>query len=217
MNRNRLVGIMAIGIVAAVPALAQNGNYGGYGNDNYDNYDNYANGSYDNGNYRDDRYSGDEFQTAQVISAAPITRQVRITVPQRECYSETHYVPVNGRRYGGDAPAGGQMILGGLIGAVIGHQLDDRRSRNGGTVVGAVIGSAIGHDVAQRNATRYGGSDEMRAVDGQRCEVRYIEHVEDRVDGYRVTYQYNGRTYTTQMPRDPGATLRIRVNVAPVG
>ena len=56
----------------------------------------------------------------------------------------------------------------------------------------------------------------------QEChrEVRYVhsvERYEERVDGYRVTYRYNGHIFSTQLPRDPGGTLRVRVNVEPVG
>jgi uncharacterized protein YcfJ len=179
-----------------------------------------------------------EYDTADVISAEPLTRQVRVSVPQRECYTETRYVPVtdsgsygydqfgngrfgNGRigRYGNDAPAAGQMIMGGLIGAVIGHQIGNQESRKTGAIAGAIIGSAIGHEAAQRSAARRAdyGSTELRAVDAERCETRTVERYEERVDGYRVSYRYNGRIYTTNMSHDPGSTLRVRVNVAPLG
>ena len=110
------------------------------------------------------------------------------------------------------------MILGGLLGAVIGHQLDGRGSRRNGAIAGAVIGTAIGHDVAERRNSdaRDEYQRELRAVDAEHCEVRAVEHVEERVDGYRVTYRYNDRTYITQMPRDPGERIRIRVSVDPV-
>ena len=38
---------------------------------------------------------------------------------------------------------------------------------------------------------------------------------EDRVEGYRVTYEYNGRRQTTQLPYDPGDRIRVRVDVRP--
>ncbi len=202
MDRQNSIAILTAGLLAAAPVFA--GQYGGDDGRNGPTYGAPADLA--------------DYDTAQVLSAEPLMRQVRITVPQRECFAETHYVPVNARGTGA-TPAAGQMLLGGLIGAVIGHQIDDRRSRNTGTVAGALIGTAIGHQVAQDSARRspYGRGGEYRAVDGERCEVHTVERFEERIDGYRVTYRYNSRIYTTQMPRDPGATLRVRVNVAPVG
>jgi len=37
------------------------------------------------------------------------------------------------------------------------------------------------------------------------------EHDEERIDGYRVTYLYRGREYTTVMSYNPGERIRIRV------
>ena len=38
---------------------------------------------------------------------------------------------------------------------------------------------------------------------------------EERLDGYEVTYRYNGQVGTTFTQRDPGPTLRVSVNVVP--
>ena len=211
MNSKHMTGMMILGALVATPALANHES--GYGS---------------GGGYQDEQY-----EYAQVISSEPLVRQVHVTVPQRECYNETHYVPVNGYRYGsgyggrsgygvGQSTAG-SMILGGLIGAAIGHQIGNQQSRRTGAIAGAIIGTAIGNEAAQRRGS-YGSShgndysrDELRAVDSQRCEVRNEEHVEERIDGYRVTYRYNNRTYTTQTARDPGAQIRVRVSVSPLG
>ena len=63
----------------------------------------------------------------------------------------------------------------------------------GGTVVGGIAG-------AQEQAV-------------QRC--RTVESMEQRTNGYDVTYDYRGHTYTTVMPRDPGNRIRLRVSVEP--
>ena len=42
-----------------------------------------------------------------------------------------------------------------------------------------------------------------------------ISVVQNRTVGYHVTYEYNGRHYTTQLPYDPGDRMRVRVAVAP--
>ena len=49
----------------------------------------------------------------------------------------------------------------------------------------------------------------------RRCDVSYRHDYEERIDGYHVTYAYNGREYTTDMPYDPGERIRVRVDVAP--
>jgi hypothetical protein len=165
-----------------------------------------------------------DYDYARVTRVEPKIRQVRVSVPQRECFEETGYAGDYGPGYGpgygqggGERPAAGGMILGGLIGAVIGHQFGHGHARAIGTVAGAVIGSAIGHDAAtqRRGEGEYGYSP--RAQSGERCETRYTERVEQRIDGYRVSYRYNDRDYQTVLPYDPGERLRVRVTVSPEG
>ena len=159
------------------------------------------------------RYS--DYDYARVIDVDPIVRHVRVTVPKRECWTETRYEEVSS---GGPRPTAGSTILGGIIGAAIGNQIGRGDGRRVATVAGAVIGSAIGHDAADRRNARYGNGPvvtESRPYDAERCEVRYEDSYEDRVEGYRVTYEYNGRRQTTQLPYDPGDRIRVRVDVHP--
>ena len=191
---------------------------------------------------RDDyrRGQGAQSDYARVVNVEPITRRIRHSEPRRECWNETAYQPryYNDRdsyRTGarGDRPAAGQMILGGIIGAAIGNQIGRGDGRRAATVGGAIIGSAIGHDAAQRGTgrrydERYGNryndryddrynnrDDDRYGRDVERCSVRYEDSWQERVDGYRVTYEYNGRQYTTRLPYDPGEQVRVRVQVFP--
>ena len=173
--------------------------------------------------WQDDRPAdqvGSDYDYARVTHVEPRYRQVRISVPRQQCYSETRYVP-DERAYRGERPAAGGMILGGLIGAVIGHQIGNGYERGIGTVAGAVIGSAIGHEAAQRSAggPEYGdyGDHGGRQVEGERCVTRYSDSVEQRIDGYRVSYVYNDRNYQTDLPYDPGERVRVRVTLSPEG
>lgn len=192
MNRMHIVGAMAGGLLIGTLAVA--GDYR---------------------DYRDGREA--EYDYAEVIGVDPVMRQVRVVVPRRECYSETRYVPVHSR--GGGHQAAGPMILGGLIGAVIGNQIGNRDTHHAAAVAGGLIGAAIGHDAAGRRVASRGGygSEEVRPVETERCEVRNEERVEERVEGYRVTYRYNGRTYTTRMSHDPGERVRVRVSIDAMG
>jgi uncharacterized protein YcfJ len=181
---------------------------------------------------RDDGYydqDGDGYSNgydyAEVLSAEPNLRQVRVVIPRRECYTATRYVPADDGDYRRHRPAGGPMILGGLIGAVVGHQIGSGDARGLGTVAGAMIGGAVGHDIARRQADERDAADRdqdgrdrpLRAIDSERCETRYDEHYESRVESYRVTYRYQGRVYHTVLARDPGSRLRVRVAVTPEG
>ncbi|HEU4623305.1 MAG TPA: glycine zipper 2TM domain-containing protein [Steroidobacteraceae bacterium] len=160
-------------------------------------------------------YDEPQYDYARVVNVDPIVRQVRVSYPKRECWTETRYDEV---QTGGPRPTAGSMILGGIIGAALGNQIGRGDGRRAATVAGAVIGSAIGHDVGEkRNANAGPVVVESRPYDVQRCEVHNVESFEDRVDGYRVTYEYYGRRQTMVLPYDPGDRVRVRVDVQPVG
>lgn len=156
----------------------------------------------------DDRYDGNsDYEYARVVDAQPQHRRVRVSEPVRECWDEVEYVsdgPFASRHIGG-------TLIGGLIGGVLGNQVGDGRGRQVARAAGAIIGGAVGHNVSRdRQRGRY---DDERVY--QRCETHYRDSWVERVDGYRVTYEYAGRQYVTQMPYDPGERIRIRVDVTP--
>lgn len=200
---------VAVGTLVAGSALADNGKHRGW--------------DQRRGGYSDVDY-------ARVVDVDPIVRRIRVSEPRRECYQETRYEERRGyddRRYetrNGARPAAGAMILGGLIGAAVGNQIGSGDGRRAATVAGAIIGSAIGHDNSQRNGryvdgSRYDSRDEGR-YDGrpysvERCDVRYEDSWEERIEGYRVTYEYQGRHGTMTLPYDPGPRVRVRVDVRP--
>ena len=153
----------------------------------------------------------DEYDYARVVDVDPILREVRTEVPRRECWGESQQV-YPGRDHGAESV--GPTLLGGIIGGVIGSQIGHGRGRNVATVAGTLLGAGIGHETASRHLPedRYAEPEE-RVV--QRCTVRYDDRIDQRIDGYRVTYVYHGRQYTTRTPYDPGERIRIRVDVAP--
>ena len=153
------------------------------------------------------RTARDDYDYAPVRRVEPIVRQVRIETPRRECWDETHAVAA--RPHISDPAVGGRTLLGSVIGGVVGHQFGSGSGQDAATVAGALIGAQVGYDSAARRAP----ATEERTV--QRCAVRYQNDYEERIEGYRVTYEYNGREYTTRMPYDPGERIRVRVAVAP--
>jgi uncharacterized protein YcfJ len=156
----------------------------------------------------DERYAGNgDYEYARVVGVQPLRRQVRVSEPFRDCWQEvdrTSDGPFSSNHIGG-------TLLGGLIGGALGNQVGDGHGRQVARAAGAIIGGAIGHNVSRdRQHQRYG--DERSY---ERCETRYRDSYEERVDGYEVTYEYADRRYVTQMPYDPGERIRIRVDVTP--
>src|SRR5690606_31379955 len=100
-------------------------------------------------------------------------------------------------------------LIGGALGNAVGHNKSNKRV---GTVVGAVIGGSIGGDIGRANR-----QDDGYYVDTQqRCRTVYASVQEEKLVGYDVSYRYNGVLHTVRMPQDPGATVRVRIDVEPV-
>ena len=185
--------------------------------------------------YSGEAARGGDYDYARVLNSEPITRRIRVTEPRRECYEETRYDDrdrydsrYDGPRRGGRGRAtsgsdsAGSTLLGGIIGAAIGNQIGRGDGRRAATAAGAIIGAAIGNDAARRGPRDSRYADDVRYRDDvpttvQHCDVRYDERWEERVEAYLVTYEYNGRRYTTRMNYDPGPRLRVNVSVRPDG
>lgn len=139
---------------------------------------------------------------AQVVDVEPQYRTVRVSEPSRECWDEEVYVERPG--YRSHVP----IILGGLVGGVLGHEIGGHH-HGVATAAGTLLGASVGRDVAHRRGSE--GYYESR----ERCRtVRNYRH-EERVDGYRVTYRYGGRTHVTYTDYDPGDRIRVDVAVRP--
>lgn len=152
---------------------------------------------------------GAVYDYARVLSSEPVIRYVTVTTPVRECWDEVAYYTVD------HAPRGttGSTVFGAIVGGVIGHQFGGGAGKSAATALGTLVGAAIGKDAALRRAGGYQSTEYSRPV--QRCATTYQSREEERIDGYRVVYSYNGRKYATQTPFDPGTRLRIRVDVRP--
>lgn len=48
-----------------------------------------------------------------------------------------------------------------------------------------------------------------------RCDIRTEYRDKSRIDGYKVTYLYQGRRFTTRKDHDPGKRIRLRIRVEP--
>jgi uncharacterized protein YcfJ len=154
-----------------------------------------------------DRYSA-QYAYARVVSSEPIVRVVTVRTPVRECRNETEYYEVTRAAPGTVA----STVAGAVIGGVVGHQFGSGHGNDGATFAGTLLGAAVGNTIAQ---AQFGQVYEQYARPVQRCRTMMRESREERIDGYRVVYQFQGQKYATRMPYDPGRELRVRVDVRP--
>jgi uncharacterized protein YcfJ len=144
-----------------------------------------------------------------VISSTPIYRIVETTTPRRECWEEEVARTERRSRNDSATPEILGAVLGGALGNAVGHS---KRNRQVGTVVGAVLGGSIAHDISTNRR-----GDEVVYMDTvERCRTVSATHQEEKLVGYDVRYSYNGFEQMVRMDRDPGDTVRVRVNVEPV-
>jgi len=172
----------------------------------------------------DDREGYREY--ARVVDVTPMYRTVEVSVPRRECYEELERVDRRGRGHDDrDRSRSTSLvptIAGGVIGGVVGRQFGDGRGRDAMTVIGTLIGAAVasegsrGHgydDDPDHRRTRYSRA-RYRTV--ERCDIAYETRHEREPDGYLVTYEYEGRTFTTRTDTHPGRRIAVDVEVRPV-
>lgn len=130
-----------------------------------------------------------------------------VQAPREECTSQwvSEARPVAGdRNYTG-------VVVGGIAGGILGNQVGKGHGRDAATAAGAVIGALAGDRIANQNAQPVyrEGEREVRS-----CRTVYDQQT--RVNGYRVTYDYNGHSYTTITREHPGQSMAVRVSVTPV-
>lgn len=125
-------------------------------------------------------------EIGQVLSRTAVYQQV--AMPRQTCTpTTTHNAPTSG--------AG--AMAGAVTGAVLGSIIGD--GRGAGALIGAVGGAIVG-DRAESNAN----SQTLTT-----CTTQSV--LENRLVGYSVVYEYAGKTYTVQLPQDPGPTIALQV------
>jgi len=181
-----------------------------------------------------DRHFDDSarWSTARVLSAEPIFAPA---APRwrEECWQEpVRHVsrerlpsgPFHDRHAGGGFGPSTNQVLGGIVGAAVGHQIGDGDGQRAATVAGALLGSAIARDHQRRQVGSWqheGRYDAGRVIEHesvryeQRCRSVETGRRDERVIGYHVTYEYAGHTFSTRTAQHPGRSMRVRVNVQP--
>jgi uncharacterized protein YcfJ len=151
---------------------------------------------------------------AKVVRVIPVVRVVQVATPREHCWYERV------RHVDRDLPdhenSALPVILGGVVGGVVGNQVGRRRHRGALTVAGSLIGAVIGHGVSKRRPQHYPLKRSYVTTE-RHCEIETDYREEERIEGYEVTYRYNGRYFTTRTDQEPGERIRVRVQVEPVG
>ena len=150
------------------------------------------------------------YDRAPVVKVEPIKRMVQVSIPERECWEEeVHY----SRPVIDAADAARNVFIGGVIGGVIGHQFGSGRGKDAATLAGTLIGASVAHGHSKRKARGH----QHEVAYEEHCRVVNQYHTEERIEGYWVTYRYQGELFTTRMPHDPGDWIDLRVQVSPTG
>ncbi|MES2935943.1 MAG: glycine zipper 2TM domain-containing protein [Pseudomonadota bacterium] len=149
------------------------------------------------------------YDSAKVLRATP--RIERLVTPEEKCYTQTERVePV--RRNNSSNGVGG-AVIGGIAGALLGNQVGGGNGRTAATAAGAIGGAIVGNNLSN-NRSNNDEYDEPSSRQVRRCET--VNREEQRVTGYNVTYQYQGKSFSTIMPRKPNGNIRVEVSVTPV-
>ncbi|BDH46264.1 hypothetical protein TUM12370_23080 [Salmonella enterica subsp. enterica serovar Choleraesuis] len=138
-------------------------------------------------------------QYAQVVSALPINETVK--TPKESCRNVT----VTHRRPVQDENRIAGSVLGAVAGGVIGHQFGGGRGKDVATIAGALGGGYAGNQVqgAMQDNDTYSTTQ-------RRCHTVYEKS--QKLIGYDVTYQIEGRQGKIRMDRDPGHQIPLDSN-----
>jgi uncharacterized protein YcfJ len=140
--------------------------------------------------------------TARVLSSTP--QMERVNMPRQEC--RTEYQQQSYRN-------GDNSVAGALIGGIAGGLLGSTVGRGNGRVAAAAVGAGVGAIAGNSIANNQRGYGVTRSVPVQSCYQ--VDNWQSVTTGYLVTYEYNGRTYTTVTNEQPGRYIDVNVAIEP--
>lgn len=134
-------------------------------------------------------------EVGRVLSTTPVVQQ--FAVPRQVCTNQATTVQ--------SAKSGGGAILGAIAGGAVGNQVGNGGGRALATAIGLIGGAFLGDRVEGSGGT------EVQNVTQCTTQTFY----ENRPVAYNVVYEFGGKQYQVQLPRDPGPTIQLQVT--PVG
>ena len=129
----------------------------------------------------------------------------------------------DGYRGGTNAGSNVATVIGGLLGAAVGSQVGGGSARYATAAIGSMVGGMAGRQVYQNSQrTRYPRTGTVQVCDpvpvnsyNSGYSNSGYSNSNGGVTAYDVTYEYGGRSYTTRTNYNPGARIRVRVDVRP--
>ena len=143
------------------------------------------------------------YDYAPVVNVKLVVQTYRVNNPVEQCWNEEVRTRSSASR------SHTTEIIGGLIGAAIGHEFGSGRGQDLATVAGAVLGASVGRDIKNQNTK----GATYKVV--ERCEIVNSYTTQERIVGYDVAYRYNGKVFYTQTSTHPGKQIKLRVNATP--
>jgi uncharacterized protein YcfJ len=136
-------------------------------------------------------------EVGRVISSTPINQQVG--VPRQVC--STEQVAVQPPKSGAGA------VIGAIAGGAMGNAVGGGGGKAAATMIGIMGGAMIGDRVEGAPLAHYQNL--------QRCTTQTF--YENRTVAYNVVYEYAGKQFSVQMPRDPGPTVTLQISPVDAG
>ncbi|HEX7369445.1 MAG TPA: glycine zipper 2TM domain-containing protein [Rhodanobacteraceae bacterium] len=140
---------------------------------------------------------------AQVVAVSPIRHSTTTTSPHQVCRDEQVAVP---ETYKDQHQIGG-AVVGGLVGALAGHQVGGGKGKTLATIGGAAAGAFAGHEIQKKHQEDNRTTTETRNV----CHTVNDKSTSTTTVGYDVTYTYNGQTGHVRMDHNPGVGTGLPV------
>ena len=125
------------------------------------------------------------------VAATAANAQSMVTARVLGAQPVVEQVPV--QECGPNRASGTGAAVGAVTGGLIGSQIGRGNGHIAGAILGALGGAVLGNTAEAYN-NGYGG-----------CATRYSQ----RVTGYDVTYEYQGRQYQTRTAQAPGQWLQV--------
>lgn len=134
-------------------------------------------------------------ELGRVISSTPIVQQVG--QPRNVCTTEQVSVQ--------QPKSGAGALMGGIAGGAIGNAVGGGGGKAAATMIGIMGGAILGDTIE--------GQPMAQTQNVQRCSMQTF--YENRTVAYNVVYEFAGKQYSVQMPKDPGPTVQLQIS--PVG
>ena len=141
--------------------------------------------------------------TAHITSIEDVYQTHTIREPYQDCYIKEFYQVQSDGSYTNE-------IFGGILGGAIGNQFGGGSGRDAMTVAGTLLGASIANDNERKNTNK------GKLMTKEVCETKYTTTQQKRLNHYRVTYEYQDRTFSFKTKHKPNTdTLDVKVGVFP--